>query len=372
MLIFLGSLTNGGTERVVVGLSKYLANKKNYSVTVVTLDSEERDFYKLDANVKRIAMNEAGASFGLFKFLKNIKRVFLFRKIVKKEKADIVLGMITRHAIIAILASFKLPVKVIVSERNYPGLRGNHLMWDFLRRYIYRFADKHVVQTEKIADWIRKNTHSKDVVVIPNSISLPIPQYSPKLSPIDYLNVNEKMILAVGSFKHQKGFDLLIRSLSKVLPKYSDWKLFIVGDEKEDGQREAYSKLISTFDLNDQIILPGKAGNVGDWYNRADIFVLSSRYEGFPNVLLEAMASGCACVSFDCNTGPSDLIENNENGLLVTPNDTNELAAKVEELINNATKRINISNKAEKVIVEYSETNILEKWLKIFKHLNSN
>ncbi|MCC5931470.1 MAG: glycosyltransferase family 4 protein [Cyclobacteriaceae bacterium] len=375
VLIFLGSLTSGGTERVVSSLSRYLADE-SYKVMVVTLDSAERDFYRLDEKVHRIAMNAAGDTAGLGKILDNLRRVFQFRNILNEQKPDILLGMITRHAVISLIASVGLPVKVAVSERNYPEKRKNHSMWEFLRSVFYRFADMHVVQTKKIAEWVENNAGAKNVKVIPNSISWPIARLEPILKPDDYLQHTEKLILAAGTFKHQKGFDLLLKTAVKLLPDYSGWKLVILGEEKNEsesnGIRAEFEKIIADYGLTDRILLPGRAGNIGDWFDAADIFVLSSRFEGFPNVLLEAMASGCASVSFDCDTGPSDLIRQKKNGILVPPGDTELLETEIRLLIENPLERVRISENAIAVRELYSEDKILTKWSKVFEELVSS
>ncbi len=375
ILIFLGSLTSGGTERVVATLSKYLA-QNNFDVTVVTLDSTERDFYKLDNKVQRIAMDAAGATAGIDKVFKNLLRIYQFRKILKNHKPDIILGMITRHAVIALIASVGLQVKVAVSERNYPEKRKNHSMWEFLRTVFYRFADMHVVQTNKIAAWLKSNTGAKNIKVIPNSISWPIERFEPILQPENYIQPAEKLILAAGTLKHQKGFDLLLEAANKFLPDYPDWKMVILGEEKNEsgskGLRKEFEKKVAENGITKRILLPGRVGNIGDWYKAADIFVLTSRFEGFPNVLLEAMASGCASVSFNCDTGPSDLIKHNENGILIPPEDIEMLEAQIRYMIENPIFRQKISDKAIKVREFYSEEKVLGEWTKVLEELVSS
>jgi glycosyltransferase involved in cell wall biosynthesis len=379
VLIFIGSLTSGGAERVTVSLSKYLSGKKNYSVVVVTLNEKESDFYSLDKTVKRISMDMSGETKGMEKFLRNIQRVLAFRTIVKEEKPDIVVGMITRQAVMSVLACIHLPVKVITSERNYPAKRKNHTMWELLRKWVYRYADLHVVQTKKIADWLRIYTKSKDIRVIPNSATWPLPEYSPALNPANFLKAEDKIILAVGSLKVQKGFDLLIKAVSGFLHEYPEWKVVILGGKVDKQESKAGSeirnqlqKMITDNDLEEQIIMPGRAGNIGAWYQRADIFVLSSRFEGFPNVLLEAMASGVSCVSFDCDTGPRDLIKHEENGLLVTPSDTEELQISIQRLMKDPDLRRNLSENAVKIRQTFSEEVILGKWSKVCEELLSS
>ncbi len=372
LMIFIGSLTSGGAERVAVSLSKYLSINNNYQVVLVTLDGYMSDFYTLHHTVKRIAMDMSGATSGIGKYVKNLQRVLAFRRIVKKEKPDVVLGMITRHAVISILACVLLPVKVVVSERNYPGKRKNHSIWEMLREYTYRHADAHVVQTSKIAEWLRENTNSTNIHIIPNSISWPLGKVEPNLAPSDYVKNDENIILAVGSFKEQKGFDLLIEAAAKFLKNYPKWKLVILGgpvDEEEKQKSDyllrQYHSMIRKYHLKEQIILPGKAGNVVDWYRRSDIFVLSSRYEGFPNVLLEAMASGTACVAFDCDTGPSDLIKDGHNGILVEESDIGNLSVSIQRLISDADLRSELSKNALEVREIYCEKIIMKEWYQI-------
>ena len=369
ILIFIGSLTSGGAERVTVSLSKYLARVKNFSVVVVTLNDTIHDFYTLDSRVKRIAMSMGGATSGINKFTRNVQRLSAFRKIVKQEKPDLVLGMITRHAVLSILACIGLSVKVVVSERNYPGKRKNHSMWEILRKYVYRYADCHVVQTKKIEKWISTNTKSKKIYVIPNSIMWPLPSYEPVLYPNDYIEEDKNLILAVGSFKAQKGFDLLLEAMTGLLQQYPNWKLVILGgkvDESEDrtglNLKEELKSLAAKNKIESQVIMPGKAGNVADWYDRADIFVLSSRFEGFPNVLLEAMASGTASVSFDCDTGPGEMIVHEENGLLVAPFNILALQNAVETLMNDKILRQKLSVNAVETRKIFAEDEILASW----------
>lgn len=368
ILIFLGSLTSGGAERVTTVLSKYLANK-NYSVVVVTLDGTERDFYSLDPQVKRVAMDMVEVTNGVDKYFSNIKRVQAFRKVVKREKPDIILAMMTRYAVIALLATYLMRVKIIVSERNYPGKRKNHKMWDILRKYTYRFADLHVVQTRKIAEWLEKNTHSKNFKIIPNSISWPLPKYEPILKPSDYVSDEDKVVLAVGTLKDQKGFDLLLDAVKDILRSNAEWKLVILGDEKNEagsrGLRQQFEKMIKENGLFDQILMPGRAGNIGEWYDRAEIFVLSSRFEGFPNVLLEAMSSGCASISFDCDTGPADMIDHYQNGILVPDGNVDKMESAIQFLIQHPDRREEFGEEAKKMRTKYSEENILGQWVEV-------
>ena len=372
IFVFIGSLTGGGAERVAVSLSENLSDE--FDVTVVTLGSKERDFYHLSESVNRVAMGLDGKTSGINKIFSNTYRVYKFRRLLKKEKPDLVIAFMTRYAVIGLIASFLLNNKVIVSERNYPPKRANHGMWELLRKYVYKYADLHIVQTPLIADWIEKNTHTDRVKIIPNSINWPIPVNDPILSPEKYLNNSDKLILAAGTFKHQKGFDLLLESANDFLRNKPNWKLVILGDDKEENAAltQTLKEKIECYGLKESVIMPGRAGNIGEWYKRADIFVLSSRYEGFPNVLLEAMASGCACVSFNCKTGPSEMITHLENGILVPECDVETMSDQVIHLIDNPEIRKSMGEKATQVRDCFSEKYIMQHWKEEVKRVLSN
>ena len=303
----------------------------------------------------------------LFQTLKSVKPI---RKVIKQLRPDIVLGMMTPNAVRAIIASFGLPTKVIVSERNFPGRKKTNYRWAKLRRRFYRFADGHVVQTHKISCWLRKHTGASNIVIIPNSVTYPIASLSPFLAPEKVVGKESKIILAVGKLHEQKGFDLLISAFHRIAQHAPGWMLVILGkDIKTGNQRQNLQQQVDELNLSDRVKMPGCAGNISDWYRRADIFVLSSRYEGFPNVLLEAMANGCSCISCDCDTGPSEIIINEQNGLLIPPEDIDSLAEAMERLVKDERLRAHIAANAIKVRENFSEHRIMDMWIQFFEEV---
>jgi glycosyltransferase involved in cell wall biosynthesis len=149
------------------------------------------------------------------------------------------------------------------------------------------------------------------------SVQYPLPVAEPVLAPESLISAERKLLLAVGRLDVQKGFDLLLESFAQLLSRYPTWDLVILG---EGSQRTALADQLIRLGLQGRAKLPGLAGNIGDWYSRADLYVMSSRFEGFPNTLAEAMAHGCPPISFDCDTGPRDLIRHEYDGLLVEAN----------------------------------------------------
>jgi glycosyltransferase involved in cell wall biosynthesis len=411
ILILINSLTSGGAERVTVNLSSYLV-EKGHKVTVVTMKDKQSDFYTLDSSVTRICLDPARETWQSnrivaalrrhierFRLLRSVARqlvlwglklkrlsplripdrFFLFntlktvrpiRTVIKQQRPDIVLGMMTSNAVRAIIASFGLPAKVITSERNFPGRKKARYRWAKLRKRLYRFADGHVVQTRKISCWLKKHTGASNIAIIPNSITYPIASLPPTLDPEKFVDKESKIILAVGKLHDQKGFDLLISAFHRIAKSIPRWVLVILGKDAEShNQRQNLQQQIDELDLNDRVKMPGCAGNILDWYHRSDIFVLSSRYEGFPNVLLEAMANGCSCISYDCDTGPSEIIINEQNGLLIPPEDIDGLAEAMERLVKDEKLRAHIAANAVKVREDFSEHRIMDMWIQFFEEV---
>jgi glycosyltransferase involved in cell wall biosynthesis len=227
-------------------------------------------------------------------------------------------------------------------------------LWAFLRRMIYRFASAVIVQNENIADWFRKFVPTRRLVTIPNAV-----RGSTFLG--DHrVRLNEPIILGIGRLAHQKGFDLLLRAFSNSRLANDGWRLVILG---EGDERKALSKLSGDLGVSESVEMPGHVSNVSNWIFRSSIFALPSRYEGFPNALLEAMQLGTACVSFDCPSGPGDLIENGSNGLLVAPNDVGALAEALRNLAVNEPLRERLAHEATKVSSTFSVDRVYGIWM---------
>ncbi len=370
ILIFINSLTSGGAERVTVSLAHYLV-RQGYAVTLVTMHGTERDFFELNEQVKRISLELAGEFRGLGRITANIRRATALRRMVKKESPDVVLGMQTTCAVLSILACLGLSIRVVVSERNFPDRKEARRQWAMLRRMFYRLAHGHAAQTREAAEWLRKHTRAKNIHVVPNPVSWPLPECNPVLDPEELLGRDDKLVLAAGSLSRQKGFDLLIQAFAAACQDHPEWKLLILGEDGDKeggaGQRRVLEELVQDKGLAGRVLMPGRAGNMGDWYERADLYVLSSRYEGFPNVLLEAMAAGCACISFDCDTGPRDIIRQGVDGVLVSAEDVQALAGEMHRLMGNAEGRRKLGVRAVEVRERFSPEEIFGLWVEVLE-----
>lgn len=364
ILLFIHSLHYGGAERVAMNLSsEWVA--QGWEVSVATLTSTASDFYSLPASVERITLDLAGATGGpAGAVFANARRMLALRRVLRQVKPDVVLGIETRPSILAILAGLGLPCKVIATEHIHPPMLSEGKFWEFLRRWTYPLADKVVALTEKSKAWLQDHCHCKAVTVIPNSISLPIPVVEPVVPPQKIVGPERRVLLAAGRMAEQKGFDILIDSFARIASAFPGWDLVIVGDGHD---RRALEAQVTVAGLRNRVLLPGQVGNMPDWYERADLYVLSSRFEGFSMTIVEAMASGCAVVSFDCDAGPGDIITHGHDGLLVQAvGDPQELANALSTLMKDDETRALMASRARAVVDKFSVARVFSMWRDVF------
>lgn len=365
LLIFIYSMSSGGAERVTANLVNQWA-KRGWRMTVVTLAGENFDFYEMHPAVQRIALDLArGSSNSIVAMVNNLRRLVALRRVLRQVRPDIAVGMMTTANVLLSLAALRLPgISVIVSERTHPPQLPIGRLWSWLRCLVYPFASRVIMLTSEGWRWLQREIPRARGVVMPNPIPYPLPISEPRLAPESVLAPERKMLLAVGRLSEEKGFDFLLSAFAELAHAHLDWDLVILG---EGSLRSELERQVQVLGLTGRVHLPGRAGNMGDWYARADLYVMSSRYEGFPNALGEAMAYGCAVVSYDCDTGPRDLIRHGVDGLLVKPvGDVLALARALGQLMRDDALRTRMAAKAVEVRERYSMENILAMWEKLF------
>ena len=356
------SLRGGGAERVAVSLCTYWADN-GHKVVLATFSSDADDEYKPESSIQRIAMDIESVSKGILSGLfTNIDRVRKIRSLVSRLRPERIVCFNTTSSVLALIAVAWSGTPVFVAERNYPEFSASSRLWRVLRRVIYPSAEAVFVQTRQGRDWFKDNTKVTKIHVVPNAISLPLPVLEPIIDPGSLLSGDDNLILAVGKIQKQKGFEDLLYAFADSVAVDKGWVLAIVGS----GNHNALAELAVRLEIEHQVLFPGRAGNIGDWYNRADIFVLSSKYEGFPNVLLEAMASGCACISINCLSGPSDIISNKINGILVEPNDHSGFVAALDLLVCDRALRQQYTEIAVETRMAFSSEKVFPMWDSLF------
>jgi glycosyltransferase involved in cell wall biosynthesis len=371
VLVYIDSLKAGGAERVALQFTTWLL-EAGHQPLLLTRRPARDDFYPVPGTLERTVepaeprwLRRLGwAGFPL--------RLLSLRRILQQQRPDLVLALTTLPAIKLLVASVGLGLPVVVSERNYPPAKPPALPWRWLRRITYPRAALHLVQTEQIAHWLQQQRLARRTSVLANAITWPLPSFAPRQLPDAWLPPDQPMLLAVGTKARQKGFDWLVQAFAAVVEQHPQWRLVILGLTSElyrgeDQCAALLAKLPRQHPARSRILFPGRVGNVADWYSRADLFVLSSRYEGFPNVLLEAMASGVACLAFDCPTGPSELIADGDNGCLLPLRSSDpvaNLAAGLDFLMGNAHIRARFSQAAVAVRERFSPSSQRQHFLK--------
>ncbi len=369
MLFFISSLSSGGAERVTANLANYWA-EKGWEVTVATLSDGTNDFYELSPSVQRkrlgLLQESANTVFGL---INNLRRVFALRRVLHQTKPQVALAMMDKANILLSLAALGLPNTVALgSEHIHPPQMPLSRLWEVLRSYCYGHLAAVTALTIESQDWLLKSTNVKKVAVIPNAVPWPLPTQAPLLMPQDVIPPGRQLLLAVGRLSEQKGFDLLIDAFGQISAQHAKWHLVILG---EGPLRTALLTQIRQAGLEDRITLAGRAGNVGDWYQTADLYVVSSRFEGFGNTLAEALAYGVPAVSFDCDTGPRDIIRHQLDGLLVPNGDVEALAKSLGQLMSDKNLRQEFSVTAIEARERFSMKKITGMWETLFQELKN-
>jgi glycosyltransferase involved in cell wall biosynthesis len=276
------------------------------------------------------------------------------RQAIRAAGAKHVLSFTDRMNVLTLLACFGGPWDVIIAERSNPQRQWLGRVWEFLRRRTYPRCRAIVVQTEYVARYARSLVGTRPVYVIPNGVRPPATVRAPRS--------RERLIVAIGRLSREKGFDLLLRAFAQVASSHPDWSLQILG---EGDERRALESLVHSLQLGDRVRLPGWVNEPEPILQHAAIFVLSSRYEGFPNALLEAMAAGLACISFACDSGPAEIVRHEVDGLLVPAEDVDALAHALDRLVTDEATRVRLAEAATDVVGRFSYDAFFDRWDKV-------
>jgi len=362
-MIVIHSLRGGGAERVAADLSAYWV-ERGYRVPLVTQADKANDVYLLDPRVQRVALGTASASGGgLTGLVANLRRVWKLRRLIRRERPSLVLGMMTTSSVLAVIASRGLPVRVIATEHTHPPAQTLSPMWQRLRRWAYPKARRVVALTSGTAAWIEEHVPGSRVSVIPNAVRWPLPVEEPVIEPP--ARYGRRRLLAVGRLHELKGFDILLAAFAQLATYFPEWDLVILG---EGEGRDALEGQIEAAGLTGRVSMPGRVGNVGQWYAESDLYVLSSRAEGLSNTLLEAMAGGLAPVAFDCDTGPREIVRHGIDGVLVEPaGDVEALAAHLSDMMAHEAKRLSYARRARDVLDRFSTARIMALWDEVLR-----
>lgn len=348
ILFYINAIHDGGAERVMVNLAKYFSDI-GYETILVTsfIDTWE---YKIEGNVKRLTLEENEIKQGKIK--RNFSRIIKLRDILKKEKPDVAVSFMAEPNFRLLVASLGLNVKTIVSVRNDPNKEYAGKIGKFVGKWILPIADGCVFQTKEAQEWFPERLQRKSTIIF-NAVKE------------EFFHIERKPvageIITCGRLEAQKNHKLLIDAFSEVVKEHPYARLKIYG---EGSLRNVLQERINKLGLQEKAFLMGATNDVAKALQTADLFVLSSDYEGMPNALMEAMAAGVPCISTDCPCGgPRSLIENKINGYIISLNDKKELKNSIIDYMKQKKKE-DISNKTKKQASKFLPNKIHEEWQK--------
>ena len=379
LLYILGNIINrAGVERIMTQKINYLA-ETNCDVSLLTTDQMGQPIsFPLSNKVNYISVKAPIPSRTDYPFAKWLFMFHKARSIYKEainktlenncpdiiicttysfDVLDILTDICLRKGIKLVIESHIQLTNVFMRPRlaynPFLALYGKHHDIHIIN-HIKKAAKLVCLTNEDMKSW--RQLQVNNVCVIPNMITIQPPKT------IDY---SSKRVIAVGRYSDQKGFDMLIRVWGRLSKKYSDWHLYIFGNE----DRTDYEKMTREEKCEETCHCMPVTENIATEYGKSSIFVMSSRYEGMPLALIEAMSSGLACVSYNCPNGPADIINDGIDGLLAKNGDIDDLEAKMEKLISNETLRRELGTTAKKNIERYSPKAIMQQNLSLYKQI---
>lgn len=350
IMIVLPGLSAGGSERVISTLANAWVGR-GWRVAVTTFEmASTPSYYDYDPRVSLIPLEvPMGPRPLLSSLLAVARRAFRLRRAIRDFSPDLVISFLTRTNVLTLLATTGLRPPVIVSERNNPELQDVGRLWDWLRSRLYRRAFGLVTMTRGALAYFPRRMRRREWV-IPNPVTLPESVSGPR---------GATRLTAVGRLVPQKGFDLLLDAFARVAPRFPEWNLVIWG---EGPDREALERQRDRLGLSDRVAFPGVSKTPGGWMESADAFVLSSRFEGWGIVLLEAMAAGIPSVSFDCPWGPADMIRHQVDGILVPREDVPALGEAIARVLADPELRRRLGSAAQLSAKRFAPDIVVDQW----------
>jgi len=357
----IGWLGAGGAERMMAILTNAWVERGWDVELVVTLArSADEQFFDVDPRVSIRHLDLYRPSRGLGDAIRaNLRRVRTLRRAIRASRPDAVLAFTLETNVLTVLASLGLGVPVVVEEHIFSSWPPLKLRWRLLRLATYPLASSVVALTPSALATLGL-ARGRRGRVVPNPVLAPPPS--------TVMSADPPVIVAMGRLVPQKGFDMLLDAFAPVAGRHPGLRLEIWGEGPERAGLEGHRDELG---LRSRVSFPGITPNADEVLRRASVFVLSSRREGFPMVLGEAMANGVPSVSFDCPSGPRELIRDGIDGLLVPPNDVAALSNALERLVVDRDLAARLRARAPEVVERFSLSSVLDRWDDIFAEVGA-
>lgn len=370
ILLLVSSMHAGGAERVAATLVNAWAERGDEVTLVPTYSSKGTCFYPVSDAVDLVWLADYAGTRNTGRFAA-LGRLWALRRLIREKSPDVVVSFLTNVNVAAILATWGMHQPLIVCERTNPvASRSLGRVWNTLRRWLYPRADMVTVQADAtVAPFARQVPGIKHLAVIPNPLPAGLADMVPTESDPLATQLSRKRVIAMGRLVPEKQFNVLIDAYAALAPRYPQWDLWIWG---EGPDREALMDQVTALGLHDRIQLPGRTESPWDELACGEAFVLSSAVEGFPNVLLEAMALGLPCVAFDCPSGPREMTRDGRDGLLVPANDGQALQSALDRLMSDSGLRVDLGARASVAVRRrYALPAVLHAWDVLFAQVGA-
>jgi len=368
ILFLFAHLHKGGMQRAVSNISRALPD---YFDQYVGFFGTENPCFEYKAKMHNFNL-PGSESIGLFgKLVNSLRRLSVLRSFVAINNIDIVisfgevanvLNILSRHSSGKVI-SIRVAIKKSLSEEGIIGA-----VYRLLIGCLYNRADMIVPVSEGIASELKSvfKIFSEKITVIPNLYNInEIQESSKAVLPDEFLPLfNRPVLLNVGSFCKQKGQDLLLRAFKLVNKKIPESYLVLIG---QGPLKDELVQLSQSLDVDSNVAWIDFEENPYRYMGKASVFVLASRYEGFPNVLVEAMICGCPVIAFDCATGPCEILKGGQYGLIVEPENINQLAEKIIEVLTDQTMANHLMKNGKERTNEYANEIVVKYWVRCIK-----
>jgi len=358
------SLGRGGAERVISMLASSWAGQDK-EVTLLRLDHGEIPAYSVDARVKLRSLGLVAKSSNLVqRVFRNLNRIRVLRHAIRESRPDVVISFQSTTNVLTLLATRGLGVPVVVAEHSDPSRSDIGKAWNKLRFRTYPLAHALVCPTNSALRFFQEKIKVKGRA-IPNVIAVPSAEL------VRYIaqpgrSSKRYTLIGMGRLVQSKGFDILLDAFSRIASSHPDWSLKILG---EGPVKQELQSRAEAYGLTDRVYFAGEVRDPFPELCAADLFVFPSRFEAFGLALCEAMACGLPVVSFDCPSGPREIIRDGLDGVLVPPEDAAALSTVLHRLMNDPAERQRLASRAPEVLKRFDLDRILSLWEQLFENL---
>lgn len=354
--LIIPGLTSGGAERVLVLLAQGFL-QRGHAVTVITLSSKDTDFYSLPPAIERVALNLRQKSPTLLHGVWNtIVRLIRLRQAVRKTQPHIVISFMAPMNIFASLALLRTKYPKIGTEHISPKICPCEQPWKMLRYFAYLNLTKVVSVSQDVNKDIDCLPEAKKTVIY--NPFIPIPDIANHIRLPSGVDPNKKWIISMGRLTYQKGFDILLNAFQTVANQHPDWQLLILG---EGELKHDLENLRDQLKLSEQVVFTGAISPPFPILQNSALFVMSSRFEGFPMAHGEALTCGLPVIATDC-FGVRELIRDDIDGIVVPNEDVAALAAAMDRLMSDELERNRLATYAPQVLERFGLDKVLDEW----------